>query len=151
MINLWISNIYKYFHAKISLRFIKYIAVGIIGLVINYGALYGFIALGIPESIALILAIECSLVHNYVLNHFWTFGHSSFFQDLGKRFLKYQLGSMIGSSLHYLAALFLCQYLPLWLANFIGVTIATFCNYAYHTRVTWKAKHIESIDITEET
>jgi putative flippase GtrA len=55
-------------------RFLKFALVGASGVIVNLGCLALFRALHVQINLASALAIELSLLSNFVINHLWTFG-----------------------------------------------------------------------------
>ncbi|GAB4565230.1 MAG: hypothetical protein Tsb0020_15950 [Haliangiales bacterium] len=58
----------------VSRRFLKFAAVGASGVVVNLGLLAALLALSLHENIASAVAIEVSLISNFLVNYTWTFG-----------------------------------------------------------------------------
>ncbi len=62
-------------HRKLLERFVKWLAVGATGTVVDYGiyiSLTRFV--GLEEEIAQGISFTCAVVNNYILNRTWTFG-----------------------------------------------------------------------------
>lgn len=57
----------------ISLTFIKFGIVGALGVGVNLGALWAAQRLGVTTNIASAIAIEVSIISNFILNDQWTF------------------------------------------------------------------------------
>jgi putative flippase GtrA len=58
----------------LSGRFVKFAAVGLSGVLVNLGVLALLRRLGVHTNLASALAIECSIISNFAVNHRWTFG-----------------------------------------------------------------------------
>ena len=124
-------------------RFIKFIAVGLSGVLVNLGAYWLFTrALGLNNYVSVAFSFEASVVSNFLLNNFFTFrdrrGQGAL--TLFIRFIKFNIISLGG---------FLIQEGSLWLFNGvlgihdvvavgIGIIIATLWNFFLNSWFTWK-------------
>lgn len=82
--------------------FLKFGAVGGSGVIVNLAFLAGFRELGCSDSLASAMAIEVSILSNFMLNERWTFrdrlsSHEYVQGALIKRAARFQLVSLIGA------------------------------------------------------
>jgi dolichol-phosphate mannosyltransferase len=124
------------------LRFLKFIAVGISGTLVNLGVLkLVTIFTGWHEVIQLIPGIEVSIITNFFLNDIFTFADrrtgktASFFG----RLLKYNLIAAAGAVINWgVAALLVNTGMNIFLSDFIGIVIAFLWNYFFSTIWAWR-------------
>ncbi|MCL2140520.1 MAG: glycosyltransferase family 2 protein [Dehalococcoidia bacterium] len=127
-------------------RFLKFIVVGLIGTFVNLGTLWllhdtqalNLLAIG-P---ALLIAIEVSIITNFILNNYFTFadrrkkGAGIFFSN----FVRYNFFSLPGGALNWITTIVLtnksnASYIIL---NLVGIAIAMIWNYLANSLWTWK-------------
>ncbi|HEY5601074.1 MAG TPA: glycosyltransferase [Patescibacteria group bacterium] len=154
--------------ARQSAIMIKFLVVGTIGFLINSALLYllydgvlgdlflptkgtsmNFI-LGTHPDIRLlassIIAVESSILSNFILHEKWTFRRRPQKGFIGKRFIEFNITS-IGSpiisvaTVNVLTTVFGIFYL---FSNAIGVLLGLSWNYIWNTRVIWSAKSSKS-------
>ncbi len=119
-------------------KLLKFSLVGASGLVVNTAALFSLHQLaGLPLLVASPLAVECSIVNNFIWNDRWTFGIRP---DTWQRFLKFNLISLGGLAiatgvLYGLVTLAGIHYL---LANLVGIGMATLWNFSLNLFWTWR-------------
>ena len=108
----------------------KFSLVGISGIFVNQGCLSLFVSVfGFSLSIAGILAIELSILSNFLLNNFWTWKDNktgSFLQ----RFVKYHAVTLLSGGINYLILLTLTSFgLHYFISNLIGMGFAALVNF----------------------
>ncbi|WP_338600839.1 GtrA family protein [Sulfolobus tengchongensis] len=91
------------------IRLLKFAVVGGIGTVINEG-IYVLTSKVIPVGIALAIAIEISLLFNFILNDIWTFRDKRSGTYLS-RLAKFHGSSYLGNIVQYIVAIVLLIYL----------------------------------------
>jgi dolichol-phosphate mannosyltransferase len=124
-------------------RILRFALVGISGIVVNMGILWWLTELaGIYYLYSSAVAIETSIITNFLLNDFWTFGGETRHR-MGRRFhrfLSFQLVSLGGLVVN-MAVLFIGKeifgiyYLA---ANLLGILAAFVWNYVVNRNVTWR-------------
>jgi dolichol-phosphate mannosyltransferase len=132
-----VKNLYK-------LRIARFATVGLSGVFVNEGLLWFLTEiLGIFYLISSLIAIEISIVANFILNEFWTFkdrvsGRKGSFKRLGKYNLTC-VGSLIinVSILFVFTNFFGVHYL---VSNMIGIIFGFIWNYSFSLFWTWKAE-----------
>lgn len=134
-----------------SKRFIKFGMVGGSGIIVNLGMLFVLVEVfGLSKILlAPILAVEASIIWNFMLNNFWTFKHSKNTDHFLKKLMKFHLIAFSGMALNlaiYNAVLFMVplhtvfgryDYLP---AQFVAICFVFLWNYFVNSRWTWRSE-----------
>jgi putative flippase GtrA len=133
-------------------RFAKFAAVGVSGVVVNLGVLW-FLAslLSVREVVASAIAIEVSIVWNFLWNNAITYRDRNVFAraDVGGRLVRYNLVSLAGLAIQFgtfvLLRLAATRGLhrealgPLrYPAQCAGIALATAWNFTANLRFTWR-------------
>lgn len=113
-------------------RVIKFSIVGGIGVLVNMGILYIFTEyFHIIYLISSLFAIELSIISNFILNDFWTWGErkkKKFYQ----RLIQYHITAGITAFLaNWLLLIFLTEVLDIYylISNLIGIGIGMLSNF----------------------
>ncbi len=131
------------------LSFIKFDLVGLSGIVVNEGVLVLLVNGGMYLLYASAIAIEVSIISNFVLNDFWTFrdrrhGH------IAVRMLKFNglmlIGLVVNLGILFVGTAYLD--LPYTIANLVGIGAAFLLRYWLSIRLTWIKKEEESVEPT---
>ena len=85
----------------LSARFIKFCLVGASGVVVNLGSLAFLSWLGLLSSLASAIAIELSIISNFVFNDRWTFRSQYESGSWLRRGARFQLVSMVGALIQW--------------------------------------------------
>jgi dolichol-phosphate mannosyltransferase len=126
------------------LRFVKFLIVGISGIVVNEGLLWLLKEnTGMPLLVASAIAIETSIITNFIFNDYFTFRdrRERSVNSSAGRFFKFNLVSLAGLAIN-LSILWLLttyageQYYLIW--NLFGIACATMWNYLLNLWWTWK-------------
>ncbi|AAY79864.1 GtrA family protein [Sulfolobus acidocaldarius] len=80
-------------------RFLKYSLVGALGVIVNEGVLL-LLRDYLPLTVGLALAIEFSILSNFILNDIWTFRDSRV-GSIGGRLLRFHVSSLVGGAVQY--------------------------------------------------
>lgn len=84
-------------------RFLKFCVVGASGVVVNMGCLTLFArVMGIHANVAAALAIEVSIVTNFLVNEAWTFRDRRTSGALPSRMVRFHLVSLVGAALQWI-------------------------------------------------
>ena len=128
-------------------HFIKFNVVGLVGVAVNEGALLALLGLGYYYVYASAIAIEVSILSNFVLNDFWTFrdrrhGH------IVVRLLKFNGLMVIGLAANLLINVLSTTYLGvnIALSNFVGIGAAFLIRFWLSVRFAWMKKEEESVE-----
>ncbi len=127
---------------KFPKRFIKFGIVGFSGVIINEGLLYLLTEFaGLFYLYSSIIAIEASMINNFLLNDNWTFknrrkkGKNNFFKRLANWHIArgltlllnfFILWSLTSIGIHYL------------ISNLFGIAVATLLGYFWSLNWVWK-------------
>ena len=140
----YIKHLYSLMRRKGELaRFFKFCAVGLSGVGVNMGLLWLLTEYaGFQYLYSAIIAIETSIITNFLLNNYFTFrgrnkpGTKPFFQ----RLLKFNLVSLVGLGINLgLLSLFTEVFGIYYLvSNIIAIIIVTMWNYLMNTWWTWQ-------------
>lgn len=128
------------------LHFIKFNIVGVTGIFVNEGVLLLLAAEGLYYLYASVVAIEVSIISNFILNDFWTFrdrrhGH------IAVRMLKFNGLMIVGLAVN-LAVLYAgTTYLGIHYAisNLVGIAIAFLVRYELSVKYAWIKREEESV------
>ena len=122
--------------------FIKYCCVGLVGSVVNLGT---YLLLNryfqTPLQVASLIAIETSIVSNFLLNNYWTFKQRTKKLSMFRRLVNFHIAAGIsGIIFYYLFFLFLVTVLGIndVLSVLLAVITGTVSNYTINTIWTWR-------------
>ena len=121
--------------------FVKFALTGLSGVFVNLGSFQLLLELGVPALLASPIAIEASIVSNFLINNYWTFGGRRMIGKKRYRGLRYNLVSLVTLALSYgtfigLSALF-PDALPVLLQG-CGILPAMLFNYFLNSRWTFR-------------
>jgi len=122
-------------------RFLKFCLVGLSGVGVNLGILWLLVEkAGLFKVLSSAIAIEVSIITNFLLNNYFTFGDKrqsgSFLLRLGK----FNIISLAGAGINLGLFWFFTSVLDVYyiLAQVFGIIIATLWNYFLNTIWTWR-------------
>jgi len=124
-----------------SREFLKFCVVGTSGVFVNMGLLIILTRMfGLALEYASPIAIEISIISNFVLNNIWTFRARIVKTSLLKRFFRFHIVAFSAGIVNYITLLSLHYGVGLMdiIANLIGIAAATVVNYVLNSRWTWK-------------
>lgn len=139
------TRISSLFHEKEIRRFVKFCLVGASGVLINMFFLWFLTEkVGMYYLVSSLIAIEISILSNYVLNDLWTWydrgkeGKKEYF----KRMVQYNISATFATVtnlliLWILTELFHMYYLT---SNILGILCGTLLNFFINDRWTFKHK-----------
>ena len=122
---------------------IKFGIVGISGIIVNTGVLYILSEVfGIFYLISSFVAIELSIINNFIWNDFWTFGHEKDqkISIVTNRFLSYHIVSIGGMAINMGVLIFLTEILGIYylISNLLGIFVAFSWNFLVNRMTTWR-------------
>jgi len=127
---------------RYSEDFIRYCLVGLVGMLVNIGA---YLLLNryfqIPLQAASLIAIEISIVSNFLLNNYWTFKTRPKKLSTIRRLLNFHIAAGISGLLfYYLFFLLLTTVLGIndVLSILLATTTGTISNYTINSLWTWR-------------
>jgi dolichol-phosphate mannosyltransferase len=141
VINAWWIR----FHS--SKTFIKFAIVGLSGVAVNLFFFTLFLMMGMNKYLASPLAIELSVVSNFLLNNYWTFRWRKTRGRTWIRGLKFNMVSLLSLVLSYGTFILLSLLFPLvppQIHQFIGIIPATLVNYFLNSY--WTFRQVEDAD-----
>lgn len=125
--------------------FIKFAIVGTSGVLVNLGIFTLLLLAGMNKYIASPIAIELSIIWNFLLNNYWTFRWRKTSTRTRIRGLKFNLVSFISLGVSYgtfVALSLALPSLPPQVSQLIGIVPATLVNYSLNSY--WTFKHVEN-------
>jgi len=126
---------------RLGLRWLKFNAVGAIGIVVQVGVLMALNSgLRLDYLPATALAVEAAVIHNFVWHERFTWADRPRAGIL--RFLKFNLttGAVSIAGNIALMAVFAGEWhLPPWLANLSAITVCSLANFLVSDRVVFQA------------
>ncbi len=150
---LGIRDLIEFFYSVWWMRvagyktFLKFSLVGLSGVIVNLGSFQLALGLGVHKYLASPIAIELSIISNFLLNNFWTFADRAMTGRRRIRGLKYNLVSLVTLALSYATFVVLSMLFPeaqpVVLQGF-GIIPATICNYLLNSYWTFRAGEPES-------
>jgi len=135
-----IKRLINHFWQSKYITILKFCIVGFIGIIVNNGLLYAFTEFAHLFYLAsAAIAVETSVVSNFVLHDIWTFKEDKN-QPILKRFGSYQLISLIGIGMHLGLLYVLVNILGIYYiyANVGIIPIMTTWNFIMNRYITWK-------------
>lgn len=123
-------------------KILRFAVVGCSGIVVNMGLLWLLTTAGIPDLVSLAVAIELSIVNNFIWNERWTFGggEGHRFSKVRHRFTSFQAVSIGGALINWVLYLLLTRLggFEWLLANLAAILVAFAWNYLVNRNVTWR-------------
>jgi len=130
-------------------RVFRFGIVGITGIVVNLGILYilveyGHLSNNPLDLVASAIAIEISILNNFILNDFWTFRslENSKYSSRWQRLAAFNIVSAGGAVINWTVFLVLTAGFGIYYlaAQFIGTLLGFVWNFTVNRRVTWTRK-----------
>jgi dolichol-phosphate mannosyltransferase len=124
-----------------SQTFLKFLAVGASGVVVNLGVFTILLNLGLNKFLASPIAIEASIVSNFLLNNYWTFRGRNRRDRVRIKGLKFNAVSLVSLGVSYGTFVLLSWSFPSGspqLHQFIGIIPATLVNYFLNAYWTFR-------------
>jgi dolichol-phosphate mannosyltransferase len=123
--------------------FLKFILVGLSGVIVNeglYWILTRFTGLASYDYLAVIIAIEASILTNFILNDTFTFAKHRTGKSFIGRLLKFNLICLSGAAIQTGVFLLFTRVFGVYdlLSLFIGIVIGFLWNYFVNRNWTWK-------------
>lgn len=138
VINVW------WIRLQSSKTFIKFGMVGVSGVVVNLGFFTLFLAIGINKYVASPIAIELSIISNFLLNNYWTFRHRRTKDRTRVKGLKFNLVSIVALGVSFGTFVALSFAFPDTAAQvhqLIGIIPAMLINYLLNSY--WTFGHVQ--------
>lgn len=124
-------------------RVFRFGIVGITGIVVNLGILFLLVEFfSLNKDLASPVAIEISILNNFLWNDLWTFGSDERSKTSGMwhRLFAFNAVSVGGAAINYAIFLVLSSWFSVYylIAQLTGILIAFIWNFLVNRRVTWK-------------
>jgi dolichol-phosphate mannosyltransferase len=126
--------------------FLRFALVGASGTVVNLGAFSLLLHAGMNKFGASPLAIEVSIVWNFLLNNYWTFRHRETRDRAAIKGVKFNLVSLVSlgvSFTTFIAFSLLLPRVPPLLGQLAGIIPAVFVNYFLNSYWTFRSRAVE--------
>ncbi len=138
---LGLNDYYKYALQCLKLaryKPLKFILVGISGILVNWGILHILVTLNIPIPLASPVAIEISILNNFIWNDIWTFRYKRSGRRL-IRCLNFHGTTLVGALLNYITLLTLIRVgFSYMISNLIGIFLGFIANYLFSGIYVWR-------------
>ena len=124
-----------------SKTFLKFSVVGATGVVVNLASFTILMAFGLSKFIASPVAIELSILSNFVFNNFWTFSDRGGNGRIHSRALKFHIISVVALVVSYGTFLLLSMIDPTGIPQIhqaVGIVPAALINYFLNAYWTFK-------------
>jgi dolichol-phosphate mannosyltransferase len=121
--------------------FVKFGIVGLSGVAVNLGVFSVLVWLGVTAFIASPIAIEASIVSNFLLNNFWTFRWRRTSARLRVKGLKFNVVSLVALVVSYSTFLLIVFLIPSWpphVAQALAIPPAMLVNYFLNSKWTFR-------------
>jgi len=135
LVNAW------WIRVRSASTFIKFLIVGAIGVIVNLGFFTLLMNMGVNKYLASPIAIQISIISNFLLNNYWTFRWRTTSDSIRVRGMKFNLVSLASLGISYLAFILLSVAFPQVhpaLIQFLGIIPATVTNYFGNSYWTFK-------------
>jgi dolichol-phosphate mannosyltransferase len=144
---LFSITVYSVFHRESAgwreiQKIIKFGIVGASGVIVNMGVLFALTEFfQVYYLFSSLIAIELSIITNFLLNDFWTFRKDKAGKIIRRfhRFISYNI-VCVGNVLINISALYVFTELlgiNYLISNFIGIVIAFIWSFGINRRITW--------------
>jgi dolichol-phosphate mannosyltransferase len=121
--------------------FIRFCIVGASGVVINLGFFTLFLRFEVNKYLASPIAIELSILWNFLLNNYWTFRRNDMLDKKAIKALKFNAVSFVALAVSYTTFALLTHLFPEvkpQVHQFIGIIPATLVNYFFNSYWTFR-------------
>lgn len=124
-------------------RVFKFGIVGLSGIAVSLGVLFIAVELlAVNKDLASPIAIELSILNNFIWNDLWTFGSGKNQKAFSTyhRLVTFNIVSIGGAAINYIIFLVLTSQFAVYYltAQLIGIPVAFIWNFLMNRRVTWK-------------
>jgi dolichol-phosphate mannosyltransferase len=124
-----------------SKLFLKFCIVGGSGVLVNLGIFTALLALGVNKYVASPIAIECSIITNFLGNNYWTFRRRALGSGVHVRGLRFNAVSIIALAISFATFVVLSRAFPRiapQVHQLIGIVPATLVNYFLNSYWTFR-------------
>jgi dolichol-phosphate mannosyltransferase len=144
---LGLRDIIEFFRSAAWIRFqssrvfIKFCIVGASGVLVNLGIFSALLALGVNKFLASPIAIQCSIITNFIGNNYWTFRRRQLVGRLRARGLRFNVVSILSLLISYFTFILLSRAFPSvapQVHQLAGIVPATLVNYFLNSYWTFR-------------
>lgn len=144
---LGLSDIIEFVASAVKIRwedsktFAKFMAVGASGLIMNLGSFGLLLSLGMSKYLVSPIATELSILSNFLLNNYWTFGDRKTGDGLSGRGLRFNIVSLAALGLSYSLFYVLNNLFPQahpWVHQMASILPAATINYSFNSSWTFR-------------
>jgi len=144
---LGVKDIIEFFSSAAWIRFqsskvfIKFCVIGASGVVVNLGIFSVLLSLGVNKFLASPVAIQCSIMANFIGNNYWTFSGRNLVGPIHARGLRFNVVSIASLGISYLTFVLLSRTFPTGapqLHQLVGIIPATLVNYFLNSYWTFR-------------
>jgi len=135
-----------------SKTFIKFSLVGLSGVAVNLGVFTLLVLSGINKYLASPIAIEISIISNFILNNYWTFRWRKKRDRIRVRGLKFHAAALVGMAISFSTFVLLSWAFPKTypqVHQLLSVAPAMLVNYFLNSYWTFREKQL--LDMTSAT
>jgi dolichol-phosphate mannosyltransferase len=121
--------------------FIKFCITGASGVLVNLGVFSLLMALGVNKFVASPIAIQCSIITNFLGNNYWTFRRRNLVGPVRARGVRFNFVSLLSLCVSYLTFVALSRGFPRMApqaAQLMGIVPATLINYFLNSYWTFR-------------
>lgn len=144
---LGLKDIVEFLRSAVWIRFqsskvfIKFCLIGASGVVVNLGIFTALLSLGVNKFVASPIAIQCSIITNFLGNNYWTFRRRNLVGALHARGLRFNVVSIFSLAISYLTFIILSRAFPRvapQVHQLVGIIPATLVNYFLNSYWTFR-------------
>lgn len=144
---LGLRDIIEFFRSAAWIRFqsskvfIKFCTIGASGVLVNLGLFTVLLALGVNKFVASPIAIQCSIITNFIGNNYWTFRWRNLVGPMHARGLWFNVVSLLSLLISYLTFILLSRAFPTvapQVSQVAGIVPATLVNYFLNSYWTFR-------------
>jgi dolichol-phosphate mannosyltransferase len=144
---LGIKDIIEFFRSAAWIRFqssrvfIKFCITGASGVIVNLAVFTALLALGVNKFVASPIAIQCSIITNFLGNNYWTFRWRNLVGPVHARGLRFNVVSILSLAISYLTFVVLSRTFPKvapQVDQLVGIIPATVVNYFLNSYWTFR-------------
>lgn len=121
--------------------FVKFVVTGLTGILVNLGSFFLMLELGLNKFLASPMAIELSIISNFLINNYWSFADRVMADRAHTRIVKYNLvalSTLLLSYVTFIVLSFLFSEAPPVFLQGCGILPAGFLNYFMNSSWTFR-------------
>ncbi len=149
------KDIIEFFRSAAWIRFqsskvfIKFCVIGAFGVLVNLGIFTALLAAGVNKFVASPIAIQTSIITNFLGNNYWTFRRRNLAGPVHARGLRFNVVSFLSLAISYLTFVVLSRAFPAvapQVAQVMGIIPATLVNYFLNSYWTFRDGPRRAVD-----